>query len=189
MQIEFEEIQETRSFRDDPLFKKVLEPKNSERFVEAIQAAKEAIKKYPDFDLPYYWQGDSYLMLGKLSEAQLILKTGLNNVKRKFLLLTKIGEVEWENGNIDYAVYAWAQVMHNQHENPMDYNAYLLLSYVAEGAGMKEITEAFRNKVDIMRDGTVRLPSDKASHLKNLSAKKKEAFFPVLTNLRNKYLK
>lgn len=189
MQVEFNEIKETRSFRDDPLFNKVLEPKNNERHVEAIQATKEAIKKFPDFDLPYYWQGETYFILGKLSEAKEILSIGLNNAKRKFLLLTKIGEVEWKNGNIDYAVYAWAQVMHNQYENPMDYNAYLLLSYVAEGAGMKEIVEAFRNKVDSMRSGTVRLPLDEATHLKNLSAKKKEAFFAVLTNLRNKYLK
>jgi tetratricopeptide (TPR) repeat protein len=189
MQVEFNEIKETRSFRDDPLFNKILEPKNNERHVEAIQATKEAIKKFPDFDLPYYWQGDSYFILGKLSEAKEILSIGLNNAKRKFLLLTKIGEVEWKNGNIDYAVYAWAQVMHNQYENPMDYNAYLLLSYVAEGAGMEEIVEAFRNKVDSMRGGTVRLPIDEATHLKNLSAKKKEAFFAVLTNLRKKYLK
>lgn len=189
LSVEFKEEKETRTYRSDPAFSSVLTPYNSREFSKAVKAGKPIISKFPDFDLLYKWVANSHMQLNQLTESRQVLSEGVAKSKRKSLLLTDLGETEWRLGNLDTAVYYWAQALHCLSSDPIDYNAYLLLSYVAKGIGLTEIENAFLRRVDSMRGGQIRLDSDTAGKLLNLvQAKKTEEIKKVLLGLNKKYL-
>jgi len=189
MQQEFQEGSETRTVRDDPGFAKVLEPLNAQDFPKAIEMGRRIIPKYPDFDLPYKWLGFALCAVGKFDESRKVYSQGLALSKRKLIILTDMGETEWQSGNIAAAVYAWSQALHSLSAKPMDYNAYLLLSYVAKGLQLEDTAAAFLARVDKLRAGTVRMEPNSAARLTTLSGKNNlGAIREVLKQLQKKYL-
>lgn len=186
---EFQEVTENRTFRDDPGFAEVLEPLNACNFTKAIEMARRIIPSHPDFDLPYKWLGSALRETGSLVESRKVYSEGLRRSKRKLVILTDMGETEFESGNIDAAVYAWSQAMHCLSKNPIDYNAYLLLSYVAQGLQLDDVAAAFLAQVDKLQAGRVRLEPQKADRLITLARRSDSApIKEVLTQLRKKYL-
>jgi hypothetical protein len=86
-----------------------------------------------------------------------------------------MGETEWRMGNIHQAVYCWCQALHCLSSNPIDYNAYLLLSYVAKGCGLGEAEQHLLGRVDAMRGGEIRLDPSTADRLTALVRSKKDS--------------
>jgi tetratricopeptide (TPR) repeat protein len=189
LEIQYMEEKEDRTFRSNPAFSSVLTPLNSKEYSKAIMAGKQLLPQFADFDLLYKWVGDSYRGTKNYQEAKAILSKGLSNSKRKSLLLTSMGETEMDCSHIEDSVYYWSQALHCLSTNPIDYNAYLLLSYVAKGVGDYDCEQRLLNKVDTMRGGRIRLDSQTASNLITLISKgNKEAMKKVLRGLCQKYL-
>jgi tetratricopeptide (TPR) repeat protein len=187
--IEFRDETESRTFRSESAFQNVLTPLNSQRYDAAIQEAKKLLPKYADFDLVYEWLGMAYRAKQQLELSRQVVGDGLGKSKRKCLLLKDMGETEWQSGNIEAALYWMAQALHCLCSNPLDYNAYLLLSYVADGAGLPEDAALCLARVDAMRAGRIRLPSAQAERLTSLArGGRTEAMKKVIQGLSAKYL-
>ncbi|MDD5542356.1 MAG: hypothetical protein PHX83_04210 [Acidobacteriia bacterium] len=169
----FTEQKEERTFRSDPSFQRVLDPLNSQNYPAAIKAAEGLLSNFADFDLPYKWLASAYRSTGQLRRSQEVLGRGLAQAKRKSLLLTDMGETEWRLGSAPRALYFWCQAAHGLLTNPIDYNAYLLLSYVAKGCGLAEIEHRFLSRVDSMRAGQIRLDFETANRLTTLVREQK----------------
>lgn len=190
LEAEFTEKQETRTFRTDPALTSILTPLNSQQYSKAINAGKAILPRFPDFDLIYKWIGYAYLSTQQLSKSRDILTEGIQKANRKCLLLTDLGETEWQSGNIDKAVYWWSQALHCLSSNPIDYNAYLLLSYVAKGTGLTNFEQVLLTRVDSLKDGQVRLNATTAERLISLVEKKKtETMQKTLEELHAKFFK
>lgn len=188
LEAEFQEEKEVRTFRSDAAFATVLTPLNSKEYTKAIMVGKQILPQFSDFDLAYTWLASAYRETNQIQNSKEILSEGLKKAKRKYFILTEMGETEWKSGNIDAALYWWSQALHCLSNNPIDYNAYLLLSYVAKGAGTEEIEKALLARVDAMRGGQIRLDSQTAERLTTLvKSKKSEAMKKVLYGLYNKY--
>ncbi len=134
--VELRDEVESRTFRDDPAFTAVLTPLNSQRYAAAITEAKKLLPRYENFDLAYKWLGMAYRATEQLEPSRQILREGLCKSKRKCLLLTDLGETEWLLGNVENGLYWLAQALHCLRSNPIEHNAYLLLSYLAKGIAM-----------------------------------------------------
>jgi tetratricopeptide (TPR) repeat protein len=188
LEAEFKEEQETRTFRSDPAFANVLTPLNSQQYVQTIKAGHAILPRFPDFDLVYKWIGSAYRSTQQLPKSRDILSEGLRKAKRKCLLLTDMGETEWQLGNINEALYWWSQALHCLSSNPIDYNAYLLLSYVAKGVGLSDFEQKLLAHVDSLRGGQVRMDPAMAGRLTTLIQNKKtQAMQKTLRGLQSKY--
>lgn len=185
----FPEEKEERTFRSDPAFQRVLDPLNSQQYSAAIKAAESLLPRFLDFDLPYKWLASACLSTDKLQRSQEVLAQGLAKAKRKSLLLTDMGETEWRMGNVHQAVYWWCQALHCLSSNPIDYNAYLLLSYVAKGCGLGGVEQRLLGRVDAMRAGLIRLDPATADRLTSLvRSKKSSAMIRAVQGIAEKYL-
>lgn len=188
LEVEFKEEQETRTFRTDPAFATILTPLNNQQYTQAIKAGQAILPNVPDFDLIYKWMGSAYRSTQQLPKSRDILNEGIKKAKRKCLLLTDMGETEWQSGNINEAVYWWSQALHCLSSNPIDYNAYLLLSYVAKGTGLTDFERVLLARVDSLKGGQVRLDPTTAGRLSTLVKNKKtEAMQKTLKELQAKY--
>ena len=182
--VQFMEGKEDRTFRSNSAFSSVLTPLNSREYSKAIMAGKQILPQFADFDLLYKWVGDAYRATKNYDESKAILNEGLLKAKRKILLLTSMGETEIGLGNIEDAVFWWCQAYHCLSKNPIDYNAYLLLSYVAKGVGDSDSEQRLLNRVDTLRGGRIRLDSQTARNMLALVSKgNKEAMKKVLQGL------
>jgi tetratricopeptide (TPR) repeat protein len=171
----FLEEKEDRTFRSDPAFQPVLDLLNSQQYSAAIKAVESLLSRFSDFDLPYKWLASAYRSTNQLQRSQEVLGQGLAKAKRKSMLLTDLGETEWQMGNIHQAVYCWCQALHCLSSNPIDYNAYLLLSYVAKGCGLSDVERRLLGRVDAMRGGQIRLDAATADRLTSLVRGKKDS--------------
>lgn len=183
----FTDEEEQRTFRSDPAFQGVLDPLNSRNYEAAISAAQSVLRRVSDFDLPYKWLGSAYRSTGQLHRSQEVLGQGLRKAKRKSILLTDMGETEWQMGDIHGALYFWSQAAHCLATNPIDYNAFLLLSYVANGCGLNDVEQRLLRRVDAMRQ--VRLDPATAGRLTSLVREKSDsAMKKTITAIDGKYL-
>jgi hypothetical protein len=191
LQPAFQETPETRTFRSDPAFAMVLDPLNSRRYEEAARQAKDLLSRYPDFDLVYKWLGMACRQLGEETTARDFIQQGLEKCVRKCLLLTDLGELEWRAGRASEALRFWSQALHCQQSQPrpIDYNAYLLLGYAAQGLDLTVVAEKFLTRVDELRAGQIRLEPSAAQSLVNLFRSQSTAeMTEVLQALAEKYL-
>lgn len=185
----FSDQKEERTFRSDPAFQQILDPLNSKQFSAAIKAAGNLVPRFPDFDLPYKWLASAHRSTEQLQRSREVLSRGIAKARRKTLLLTDIGETEWRLGNVHQAVYWWCQALHCFASNPIDYNAYLMLSYVANGCGLSDIERRLLAKVDAMRGGQVRADPPTADQLTSfVRSKKNAAITRALQDMDSKYL-
>jgi tetratricopeptide (TPR) repeat protein len=188
MEAAYSEEKEERTFRSDPAFQRVLDPLNSEQYSAAIKAAESLLPRFPDFDLPYHWLASACRSTGNLQRSKAVLAQGLAQAKRKSVLLTDMGETEWQLGNIHQAVYSWCQALHCS-SRAIDYNVYLLVSYVAQGLGLAAEAALFLRRVDELRTGTVRLPAALANRLAELARRSRTpALVRVIEQIARKYL-
>ena len=164
----FSEQKEERTFRSDPAFQRVLDPLNSQHYAAAIMAGDDLLPLFPDFDVLYNWLGSAYRSSDQLQQSLGVLGRGLAKAKRKVFLLTEMGETLWRIGDLHQAVYYWCQAVHCLSSNPVDYNAYLLLSYVAKGCGLGDIEQRLLGRVDAMQGGQSRLGAATAGRLTEL---------------------
>lgn len=187
LESEFTEEQETRTFRSDPAFASVLTPLNSKQYTQAISAAQALLPRFNDLDLIYSWLGSAYRQTQRFAESRAVLMEGLAKAKRKSLLLTRLGEIEWESGDINGAVYWRSQALHCR-ANQIEYNPYLFLSYVAKGLGLADFERSLLARVDSLRSGQIRLDPMTARRLTALVQNKRtEAMRKVLQGLQSKY--
>jgi branched-chain amino acid transport system permease protein len=185
----FTEKAEERTFRSDPAFQRVLDPLNSKQYGTAIQTAESLLQRFEDFDLPYKWLASACRSTDDLKRSQQVLAEGLSKAKRKSILLTDMGETEWRMGNIHEAVYFWCQALHCLSSNPIDYNAFLLLSCVASGCGLRDVEHMLLDRVDAIRGGQVRLDPTVADRLTSLArSKKSPAMCNAILAIGTKYL-
>jgi alpha-tubulin suppressor-like RCC1 family protein len=185
---EYTEEPEARSYRSDPAFAAVLTPLNSRQFAAAITAGRALLPRFADFDLLYKWIGAACRSTQQLSQSREVLLAGLAKAKRKSLLLTDMGDTEAQSGNLGGALYWWSQAMHCLWLNPVDCDAYLLLSYVANGFGLADLERLLLERFDSMRAGGVRLDPATAGRLTNLAqSSKTESARRVLEGLRFGY--
>lgn len=186
--LEFPEKSETRSFQSDPRFTPILTALNSQQYAKAIAAAQAILPRFKDFDLVYTWLGNAYRSIQQFDRSREILSEGLARAKRKSLLLTEMGETEWQLGNINRSVYWWSQALHCLSSNLTDYKAYLFLSYVAKGLQLTDVERQLLDQVDRLRAGQVRLESRAAAQLVALAYNEKtEGMRKVLQELQAKY--
>jgi tetratricopeptide (TPR) repeat protein len=187
--VEFRDEDESRTFRDDPAFTAVLTPLNSQRYASAITEAKKLLPRYENFDLVYKWLGTAYRATEQLEPSRQILREGLGKSKRKCMLLTDLGETEWLMGNVESGLYWLAQALHCLASNPIEHNAYLLLSYLAKGIGLQEEADLFLARVDRMRAGQIRLNAAHAERLMSLCRQgRTEPMRKVIRGLADKRL-
>lgn len=184
----FQEEKEERTFRSDPAFREVLDPLNSQQYSAAIKAAQRILARFADFDLPYKWLASAHRSSDQLERSRAVLSQGLAKAKRKYLLLTDMGETEWQAGRIHEAVYWWCQALHCP-SKAIDSNAFLLLSYVAKGCGLAESERRFLSHADAMRAGQVRLDASTADRLTSLVRNKKTpGLAKAVEQIQGKYL-
>ena len=185
---EFKEEQEIRTFRTDPAFAEILTPLNAKQYSKAIKEGQAILPRFPDFDLIYKWIGSAYRYSQQLTKSRDILSEGIGKAKRKSLLLTDMGETEWQLGNLNEAVYWWSQALHCLSANPIDHNAYLLMSYVAEGIGLADFGQKLLSRVDSLKAGQIRLERTSAESLLRLVKNNKtDAIQKTLKDLQSKY--
>jgi ankyrin repeat protein len=188
----FLEEHETRTWRSDPEFHKVLDPLNKGDNSAVCKEAEQIIPKYRDLDLIYFWWAKALLNTCAYDKARAVLRKGLAKARRKSQLSRIMGEVAWKTNDLRGAVYWWAQAMHGQ--EPMeghgrDEGVYLYLHYVADGMGLTDIASAFISRVDKMRAGQIRLdPSAVTSLLILVHHGKNPAIVKVLKELAGRYL-
>lgn len=188
---QFKEEDEPRTWRSDPAFRRVLDPLNAGDYKTVCAESDNLLGAYRDFHLIYGWWATALLRMGFHEKARDVLRQGLEKSRRKFFLCKVFGEVEWKSGNLQEALYWWAQALHNQEtlENRgNDESAYLYLHYVAQGMGQPEIASAFLARVDRMRPGQIRLVESDASGLCGLARDARSASAEkVLQKLRDRY--
>lgn len=188
LKVEYSEKPETRTFRTDAAFAEILEPLNARQYTQAIKAGEAILPRFPDFDLIYKWIGSAYRNNDEQFRSYDVLTEGIKKAKRKCLLLTDMGETEWQLRRINEAVYWWSQALHCLSSNPIDYNAYLLLSCVAKGLGLTEFERALLARVDSIKIGQVRLDTTTAESLLHLvKVNRTEAMKKTLRELQAKY--
>jgi HEAT repeat protein len=188
LEVEFYEEKESRTFRSDPSFATVLGPLNEREYLKAIKAGKQILSRFSDFDLLYEWIANAYLSTQQLQNSREVLLDGLVKAKRKCLLLTDMGDTEWQLGNLGNALYYLSQALHCLASNAIDYNAYLLLSYIAKGIGLLDLQELLLSRVDALRGGQARLDPGSAERLLNLVRDKRtDAMKEVLLGIQKKY--
>lgn len=186
--VEFTEAPEPRTFRSDPAFAGVLTPLNSQQFAAAITAGQALIPRFPDFDLLYKWVAAGFRSTQQSAQARAVLFAGLANAKRKSLLLTDMGDTEAQSGDLGGAVYWWSQAIHCLSLNPVDCDAWLLLSYVANGYGLADLERPLLERFDSLRTGQVRLDPATAGRLTNLARRSQtESIRRVLDGLQFGY--
>ena len=184
----FSDEKEERTFRSDPAFQLVLDSFNSQRYPAAIKAAEDLLPRFADFDWPYNLLGSAYRATDQLQQSREVLGRGLRNAKRKAFLLTEMGETLWRIGDVHQAVYYWCQALHCLSSNPVDYNAYLLLSYVAKGCGLGDIEQRLLGRVDAMQGAQPRLDPATAGRLTELvRTRKDDAIDRALQDIDAKY--
>lgn len=186
---ELTEKPETRTYDSHKILSHYLSLLNQGMFLQVIAGRPSITRFYTDFDLVYKWLGSAYRQTNQLSEAHSVLMEGLALSNRKVLLLKDMGETESELGNLGNAVYWWSQALHCLETNPIDYNPYLLLSYVAKGIGDTDVEKKLLDKVDSLEPGKIRLGSKTAHQLTELAREKKNnAIVQVLRLLESKYV-
>lgn len=167
--VEFTEQPEARTYRSDPALASVLTPLNSQQFSAAVAAGRALLPRFDDFDLVYKWIGAAYRSTQQLPQAREILVMGLARAKRKSLLLTDLGTTEAQLGDLGSAVYWWSQAIHCLSLNPVDSDAYLELSCVANGFGLTDFERLLLARADSLRAGRVRLEPAAARRLTGLA--------------------
>jgi hypothetical protein len=109
-----------------------------------------------------------------------------------------LGEIELHAGNLEGAVYWWAQSVHSRERlQPVDVEveAYLYLSVVAGAiSGLHDIASALEGKVDAARGGGIRLNPGASSDLRSLVYEsppkpQRDAIGEVLRGLSEHYLR
>jgi len=190
----YQELPETRSWNSDPVFRKVLDPLNAGDNAVACREAEALIAQFPDFADLYVWWGSALLRMGALDKSRQILKEGLERARQKFPLCDRLGEVEWKARDLKTAVYWWVQGLHCQESlSESNYGGYdgvyLYLYYIADGCGLTDLSSAFLTRVDIIRPGGIRLNSEAARDLSDLTRKAINTEVPeVLRKLGAMYL-
>jgi len=188
----FVEEEEPRTWRSDPAFASVLEPLNQGDHATASKMAEQVAGRYPDLDLGYSWWGGALRSLGDLDRAREVLGNGIARARRKFLLCGRLGEVEAAAGNLDEAVYWWAQAIHCQEtlkSRGGEVGPYLHLHYVADAIGEAELATSFLGRVEDISAGSVRLDTSAAGQLKALAIDAETSEIDeVLLGLRARYL-
>ncbi len=186
---EFHDETEDRTFHSNSAFAPVLDAFGTSNFEEVIRRGTQLLPRFPDFDLPWEWVSSAYQELGKLDSAYRVASEGLPRTKRKSVLLVRLGDIEWQRGNLPETVYALSQALHCYADRPLDYNPYLLLNYIAEGAGLSTVAAAFLRRVDQLRPGTIRLPPALGDRLKEISRRSRTPVITeVLKELSTRYL-
>jgi len=189
---EYFEVEEFRDWNTNSEFKKILEPLNNGDNLKAIQLAKELSIKFNDFGLIYKWWAIALIRINNLLEAKEVIKEGLRKSKSKFDLCNLMGEIESKVGNIDEAIYWWAQGLHCQRSLPNNGNSidsFLFLYYVSQGLGLSNCAQSFILMVDLLKPGQIRLSTDKANSLIQLTKNRKnDQIINVIHSLVDKYL-
>jgi hypothetical protein len=85
-----------------------------------------------------------------------------------------MGETLWRLGDVHQTVYYWCQAVQCLSSNPVDYNACLLLRYVAKGCGLGNIEQRLLGGVDAMQGGQPRLDPTTANRLTELVHSRKD---------------
>jgi tetratricopeptide (TPR) repeat protein len=184
---EFVEENETRTFRSDPVFASVLTPLNAGQYAKAIEAAELLLPRFPDLDIVYHWLGSAHRSTQQLARSREILSEGIWKAKRKWNLLTDMGEIEWKSGDIHAAVYWWSQAFHCLLLKPVNYNAYLLLASVAAGLGFHDLMRALYARADSVSGTPIRLVPQEKNALEALVRNNKtEALQKTLRGLQSK---
>jgi tetratricopeptide (TPR) repeat protein len=166
---QFDEQEDDRTFNSSPRFREILDPLNSGRTDEAISKAIALIPEFPDFDMVYSWAGSGYMKKRDHDRAVAILKRGLTSAKRKYLLLSKMGSLYFDKGDISEATFYWIQAILGQRPNPDDHNPYLYLSYVASALDRTRIGSVLMSRVDAIYPGRPRLDSPTTARITSLT--------------------
>jgi hypothetical protein len=189
---EYREIKESRTWKDSPAFRQVLDPLNSQHFTDACLEAEKLLLIYPDFDLIYVWNSSALILQNEFKQAVLVAQEGLLKANRKYNLCVKLGEVSWKTDNLADGVYWWTQAWHCQETLPNlggSESAFLYLYYVAAELKLNDIAEALIQRVDQIRGGGIRLEVNTASTLRSLArAEATPAIKFVLNQMADKYL-
>jgi pSer/pThr/pTyr-binding forkhead associated (FHA) protein/Mg-chelatase subunit ChlD len=194
MQQKFMEIPESRSYTDS-VFKRVLDPLNSNDNVTACREAESLIMQFGDFADLYVWWAEALLNLGQIDKAREVLQNGLEKANQKYSICNCMGKVEWKALDINKSIYWWIQGLHCQESLKSnnyggETGAYLYLYYIAEGLGLSDCAKAFLMRSDRIRSGGIRLIDKAAEDLILLSKKAKSTMIEdVLRELYIKYYK
>lgn len=168
---EFQGRPEPRTFSSSPKFQTVLEPQRRADYAGAIRAGLALLPEFADFDLLYCWLTSSYCRLRSFDEGIAIATKGLAQARRKNLLLHELGTLFSDAGNLEYAVYYWAQSILSCPDRASDAVwPYLYLSYIAE-VRLHDTPAAasFRAHVDAIDFREPRLRSEAANRLYRLA--------------------
>lgn len=197
LQPQFQEEVESRTWNSDPAFLRILDflnnvNTNNRNYILATRETEKLLSRFSDFDLIYKWRAVGFEGQGNYSLARAVLISGLKKAKRKFILCTVYGEIEWKSGNLKDAIYWWAQALHCQEaaqDKGKDESVYLYLSYVAEGMGFNTLAASFISWVDKIRPGQIRLEAQEAEDLRGLAQKGRiPGMETVLSELVARYL-
>jgi tetratricopeptide (TPR) repeat protein len=193
----FHGVPEPRTWRE-PSLRGVVDALNAGRYQEAERAAERIIRRFADLHLGYVWLSDALQGEGQIDQARTVLLQGLQLARSKHSICRVLGEIELHAGNLEGAVYWWAQSVHSRERlQPVDVEveAYLYLSVVAGAiSGLHDIASALEGKVDAARGGGIRLNPGASSDLRSLVYEsppkpQRDAIGEVLRGLSEHYLR
>jgi hypothetical protein len=166
-QIEFQEFDDGRDWRELPEAKAVSQAGNAGKIEEALHCAEVLRSKYPDFYFSYYWFCILYRKQGRHADAIHALNDGLRLAKSKYELCQMYGDTEWYPGHLLKAVKWWINsiVIQVGTMNLGSYGAFLYVSYVAEALGLESACLHLRQFVDRIGTGGIRLNAGPANTL------------------------
>ncbi len=118
---------------------------------QAMQQIEAALKKYPDFDFLYLWQGYIYhRRWADCENAARVYQRGLFLSRSKLALLDALGTLAYEQGNLGAAVQWWVrachlQVVSGEFSQP---HTFMMLAYLARDAGLQAEARTLFQKMD-----------------------------------------
>lgn len=147
----------------------VVEAGNKQQWEETIRLATEFLKGVFDHGFGYYWLGQAYRGLGEHGRARALLLQGVLKASSKYMLYVKLGEVAWDQHDLDQAARWWilSAVSQFRGSKGRDHSPFVYLSCVAEGFRQPEIQRALLRQADAINSGQIRLDEGPARQLIN----------------------
>lgn len=189
---DFVEQKEICPWSQLPGAKELVRASNSQGWGEVQRLAASLIQSHAEHHFGFYWLGQARRGLGQLKQARECLLEGMDRAHSKYSLCLKLGEVEWDLGDLEEAVRWWIKsaVLQFRAHDLKEHAPFLYLSYVAEGCGQDDVCSALRHQVDHIQSGQIRLDAVTARRLIHDSKKNRsQDVRDVLTRLNREFLK
>jgi tetratricopeptide (TPR) repeat protein len=158
-EVEFDELHESRDYRQIPELQRVAELGNRDEIGAALDLLRSVAERYPDYDFIYGWRAILLSKSGHLEGARAAIHEGLARSRSKYALCEDMGNIEFEWGNLAEAVKWWIKSIALQKRATAtdSWHSYVYLAGVAAALGEEPASSTLLEAVDRQWPEKVRL--------------------------------